>query len=152
MGKVQEISRKLAQAISAHDSEAVDRLYAQDAVVQDPFYPEPLRGVKAIHEDNEIFFRALPEVQFEILTAIAEDDRSGVIEIRFSGQNTGPLATPQGEIPPTNKRVDLKGASFIRLDESGKIVEERRYYDTGTMMRQLGLMPEAAKPEGMTAH
>ena len=48
-------------------------------------------------------------------------------------------------MPPTNKRVDLKAAAFVRLNERGEIVEERRYYDVGTFLRQLGIVPEQAK-------
>ena len=67
----------------------------------------------------------------------------------MTGTHTGPLETPTGEqIPPTNKRIDLKGAVFGRLNERGEIVEERRYYDVGTMLRQLGLVPEPAETVG----
>ena len=148
MGKVDETARKLGQALTKHDADAAMSLYASEAVAHDPFYPEPLRG-KALREDNENFFRAFPDLRVDILTVIEQDETNGVLEMRFSGTNTGPMASPQGEMPPTNKRVDLKGAAIIRLDRNGKIVEERRYYDTGAMMRQLGLMPE---PAAMAAH
>ena len=149
MGKVEDVARKLGQALSKRDAEAAISLYAPDAVAYDPFYPEPLRG-KALREDNEVFFRGFPDLRVDILTVIEKDDSTGALEMRFSGTNTGPMGTPQGsEMPPTNKRVDLRGAAFIRLDRNGKIVEERRYYDTSAMMRQLGLMPE---PQAMAAH
>ncbi len=148
MGKVEDVVRKLGQALTEHDAEAAVNLYAPEAVAYDPFYPEPLRG-KALREDNEVFFRGFPDLRVDILTVIEQDESSGALEMRFSGTNTGPMASPQGEMPPTNKRIDLKGAAFIRLDRNGKIVEERRYYDTGAMMRQLGLMPE---PQAMAAH
>jgi hypothetical protein len=73
-------------------------------------------------------------------------ERTGSAEIRLTGTHTGPLQSPTGEeIPPTNKRVEVKGAVFARLNERGEIVEERRYYDVGTMLRQLGLVPDQAK-------
>ena len=70
--------------------------------------------------------------------------------MRLTGTHTGPLETPTGdEVPPTNKRVDLKGGAFVRLNERGEIVEERRYYDVGTILRQLGIVPEKApEPAG----
>src|SRR5206468_4322298 len=75
-----------------------------------------------------------------------KDDRNGADEVRFIGTHTGPLETPTGEdLPPTNKRVDLKGGVFGRLNERGEIVEERRYYDVATVLRQLGVAPEAAE-------
>jgi steroid delta-isomerase-like uncharacterized protein len=146
MGKFEDQSKKLAKAISAHDLEATAKLYAANAVAYDPMYPEPLRGREAISKDNTVLFRAFPDVRFEIVSVIEKDDRSGAAEIRLIGTNTGPLATPTGqEIPPTNKRVEIKGAAFAKLNESGEIIEERRYYDVATFMRELGLMPEQAE-------
>jgi steroid delta-isomerase-like uncharacterized protein len=146
MGKFEETARKLAEATTKHDGEAVARLYATDAVVYDPMYPQPLRGREAIRKDNAIFFRAFPDLRFEIVTVIEKDERTGAGEIRITGTHTGPLESPTGqEIPPTNKRVELNGAAFVRNNESGEIVEERRYYDVGTLLRQLGLVPEQAE-------
>jgi hypothetical protein len=56
-----------------------------------------------------------------------------------------------GEVPPTGKRIDLRGALVGRLNAENLIVEERRYYDTGTMMKQLGLAPEVAEAEAVPA-
>ena len=146
MGKFEDQSRKLAKAITAHDLDAAAKLYATNAVAYDPMYPEPLRGREAIKKDNGVLVRAFPDVRFEIVSVIEKDDRSGAGEIRIVGTNTGPLATPTGgELPPTNKRIELKGAAFVKLNESGEIVEERRYYDVAAFMRQLGLMPEQAE-------
>ena len=146
MGKFEEASRKLAKAVNAHDLDAVTKAYASDAVAYDPMYPEPLRGREAIKKDSADSFRAFPDMRFEISNIIEKDDGSGAGEVRISGTHTGPLATPTGgEVPPTNKRIDLKGAAFVRLNGSGEIVEERRYYDVGTILRQLGVMPEQAE-------
>jgi len=152
MGKFDETTQKIAAAISKHDLDAHGKLYASDAVAYDPMYPQPLRGRDAIRKDTEIFLRAFPDMRFEALTVIEKDERTGSAEIRLSGTHTGPLQSPTGEeIPPTKKRVEVKGAVFARLNERGEIVEERRYYDVGTMLRQLGLVPEQAK-EPVGAH
>jgi steroid delta-isomerase-like uncharacterized protein len=146
MGKFTDVSRKLVDAINAHNADAVANLYATDAVATDPMYPQPLRGRDAIRKDYASYIRGFPDLRFELLTIVEKDDRSGAGELRLSGTHTGPLMAPTGEeIPPTNKRADLKGAVFGRINERGEIVEERRYYDSGTMLRQLGLVPEQAE-------
>jgi len=153
VGKYQEISRKAADTFNKHDLDAYAKLYAEDAVAYDPMYPEPLRGRAAIRKDAATFLRGFPDIRFEILTTIEKDDRNGADEIRFIGTHTGPLETPTGQdLPPTNKRVELKGGVFGRLNERGEIVEERRYYDVATVLRQLGVMPEPAaeEPAGAT--
>jgi steroid delta-isomerase-like uncharacterized protein len=146
LGKFDEISRKLADATTKHDLDKVASLYASDAVAYDPMYPEPLRGRDAIRKDSASFFRAFPDLRFELVSVIEKDERSGAGEVRLTGTHTGPLETPTGEeIPPTNRRIELKGAGFLKLNERGEIVEERRYYDVGTILRQLGIMPEQAE-------
>ncbi len=148
MAKFEDTTRKLADAITKHNLDAAANLYASDAVAYDPMYPQPLRGREAIRKDTANFFRAFPDLRFEILTVIEKDERTGAGEIRMIGTHTGPLESPTGEqIAPTNKRIELKGAAFARVNERGEIVEERRYYDVGTILRQLGLVPEqAAEP------
>jgi steroid delta-isomerase-like uncharacterized protein len=146
MGKFEEASKKLAKAITAHDLDALGNVYASDAVAYDPMYPEPLKGREAIKKDSADFFRAFPDLRMEIANVVEKDDRLGAGEVVMTGTHTGPLGTPTGAtIPPTNKRIEVKGAAFVRLNESGEILEERRYYDVGTMLRQLGLMPEQAE-------
>jgi len=151
MGNFNEAGRKLADGINAHNIDAATNVYASDAVAYDPMFPQPLRGRDAIRKDTATYFRAFPDLRFEILTIVDKDERNGAAEIRMTGTHTGPLESPTGEeIPPTKKRIELKGAVFARLNDRGEIVEERRYYDVGTMLRQLGLAPEkAAEPVGV---
>ena len=151
MGKYQEISRKAADSFNKHDLDALAKLYAEDAVAYDPMYPEPLRGRAAIRKDAATFFRGFPDIRYEIITTLEKDDRNGADEIQMMGTHTGPLETPTGqELPPTNKRVELKGGAFTRLNDRGEIVEERRYYDVASVLRQLGVVPEPAE-EPVTA-
>ena len=146
LGKYQETSRKVADAFNKHDLDALAKLYAEDAVAYDPMYPEPLRGRAAIRKDAATFFRGFPDIRFEVISTIEKDDRYGADEVRLTGTHTGPLETPTGqELPPTNKRIELRGGGFTRLNERGEIVEERRYYDVAGVLRQLGVMPEPAE-------
>ena len=48
-------------------------------------------------------------------------------------------------IAPTGARLELPIAIFTRLVD-GQIVEDREYYDTGTMLAQLGISPTADLP------
>src|SRR5205809_406115 len=96
MGKFEEASRKLAKAINTHDLDALAKAYASDAVAYDPMYPEPLRGREAIKKDSADFFRAFPDLRFEISNVVEKDDGLGAGEVVMSGTHTGPLATPTG--------------------------------------------------------
>ena len=62
-------------------------------------------------------------------------------EITFRGTNTGDLKMPDGtSIPATGKPVAVHGVEFARVRD-GKLVEHNMYWDSLTMMRQLGLLP-----------
>jgi steroid delta-isomerase-like uncharacterized protein len=146
MGKFQDTSRKVADAFNKHDLDALTKLYAEDAVAYDPMYPEPLRGRGAIRKDAATFFTGFPDIRLEIISTIEKDDRYGADEVRLTGTQTGPLETPMGQVlPPTGRRVEMRGGAFTRLNERGEIIEERRYYDVANVLRQLGVMPESAE-------
>jgi len=151
MGNYEAASRKFADTFNKHDLDGLAKLYAEDAVAYDPMYPEPLRGREAIRKDTAGFFRGFPDIRMEVITTLEKDDRNGADEMRLTGTQTGPLETPTGQVlPPTNKRVEMRGSGFARLNERGEIVEERRYYDVATLLRQLGITPEMAEePAGV---
>jgi len=148
MGKIEDTLKKLTTAMNGHDAKAVSALYANDAVAYDPQYPEPLRGQHAIEQDAASFMKGFSDARLEFSNVFEKDGRNGAAEFQFSGTHDGPLTSPAGDIPATNKQMDMRGGGFVKLNESGLIVEERRYYDTGQMMQQLGLTgapPTAAK-------
>jgi len=144
MTAFEDLAKKWTDAFNRHDARAVAAYYTQDCVVYDPFYPEPLRGRAAVEKDSADTFRAFPDVRVEVINIFEKGDRAAG-EIMMTGTNSGPLATPMGEVPATGKRIDLRGALVGRINAENLIVEERRYYDTGTLMRQLGLAPQEAE-------
>ena len=144
MTAFEDLAKKWTDAFNRHDARAVASYYAQDCVAYDPFYPEPLRGRAAVEKDSADFFRAFPDLRIEVIDIFEKGDRAAG-EIRMTGTNSGPLATPMGEVPATGKRLDLRGVLVGKINAENLIVEERRYYDTGTLMQQLGLAPQMAE-------
>ena len=65
-----------------------------------------------------------------------------VVRWTVTGTNTGPMRTPMGEIPPTNKTMRLSGVDIMRLVD-GKIVEDWAFYNQLYSYMQLGftIMP-----------
>ena len=104
----------------------------------DPLYPQPLKGRDAIEQDVVDIRRAFPDARFT-LRAVIEAGETAAVEYNLIGTHSGPLATPDGEIPATGKQLNMDGAVFSRLDAQGEVVEERRYFDVAGMLTQLGL-------------
>lgn len=62
-----------------------------------------------------------------------------IARFRGQGMNDGPV----GELPATGRQLDLPCCELLHWHE-GKAVEGAFYYDTGTMMTQLGYLPAPA--------
>jgi steroid delta-isomerase-like uncharacterized protein len=133
-----ETIQKMISAINKHDSKAVTSQYEANALVYDSFYPEPLKGRSDIEKDIDGFFRAFPDLHVESKNIIENKD-TFAIEVSMTGTNDGSLSTPDGDLPSTGKKVNLRMAVFGRVNQNGEITEERRYYNVIELLKQLGL-------------
>ncbi|HXG36632.1 MAG TPA: ester cyclase [Dehalococcoidia bacterium] len=134
----QDIVTKATEAFNRHDADAFATLYTTEAVAHDPQYTQPLKGREAIRKDIEDWFRAFPDVQASVASVVSGGETVAV-EMRMTGTNKGPIASPAGEIPATNKRIDISLAWFVRVNGQGLITEDRRYFDMAGLAQQLGI-------------
>jgi steroid delta-isomerase-like uncharacterized protein len=132
-----KVADKIVKAYTSMDPVAVANLYAEDAVVNEA--GEVIRGRKAIQEHMEGMLRAFPDLEIEFLTVLPSGNHIA-FEMAVRGTNTGPMLSPEGEIPPTGKKVEFKAVWIGRISSDGLIEEDRTYYDTADFMRQLGLV------------
>lgn len=131
--------RQAVEAFNAHDPAGFAATYAAGTIVHDPFYPEATRGRAAVEKDTADFLRAFPDARMEIVgTTLAEGDTLAA-QFVVLGTHHGPLATPDGDIPPTGRSLRLEGGLFTTVDARGEAVHERRYYDVAGLLAQLGL-------------
>ena len=82
------------------------------------------------------FLDAFPDLLLEIVHHYAVSGDISVIEFVGSGTHTGDL----GGIPATGRTVRMTVCDVIEVKD-GKIYREREYYDTLSLMQQLGVMP-----------
>ncbi len=61
-----------------------------------------------------------------------------VVEFTGRGTHTGTLVTSMGDIPATGKSVTLKLCDVLEFRDE-MLVRQRSYFDSGSMMAQLGL-------------
>jgi steroid delta-isomerase-like uncharacterized protein len=135
----QDIVRAQLDAFNKHDAGAFAACYAPNAVVDDPQFPEPLKGAHAITKDIGDWFGAFPDIETRITRTVV-NGTSFAVEWSMSGSHKGPLVMPDGHVPATGKPVRMVVVTIGRLDAEGRIAEERRSYDLASVMGQLGLM------------
>src|SRR3989304_9730564 len=131
--------KEQVEALNRHDAEAFAAFYTPDALIHDPQYPEPIKGRDAIRKDIADFLAAFPDLNFTLKTAVESGD-TVAFEGAGKGTHKGPMAGPAGEIPATNRPMEIRFAAFLRVPDQGLIAEERRYFDLAGLMQQLVLV------------
>ena len=96
-------------------------------------------GLEPHTADMEQMFTYLPDLRItDHSLKVAQGDWTAVVG-RLSGTFSRPMKTADGsEVAPTGRRVDLAMATFARW-ENDQIAEELLFWDTGELVRQLGL-------------
>lgn len=87
---------------------------------------------------------AMPDCKVEVTNVIGGEEWT-VVEFIGRGTHSGPLVGPQGTIPATQKKLDLKFCELLRIKD-GQIAEAHLYFDGATMLRQFGLLPQTLVP------
>jgi hypothetical protein len=111
--------------------------YAPDAVLRVPLSP-PIRGAEAIRRYQKAMENAFSDARTTVCGRLSWDGTTAV-EWEFSGVHVGPMEMMGGMVPPTDRPLTLRGASFFRCTPDGLVAEERRYYDVWSVLDQLGL-------------
>jgi len=114
-----------------------DEQYASDFVSHDP------RG------DNDgttakrtigAFQASMPDFNLTTEALLAEGDwTAGLFTIR--GTFSNPFPTANGELPPTNKPIEITFTSFSHFNAEGKIAEDWQLFDYLNFLQQLGAIP-----------
>lgn len=131
------LARRLYDSINARDPEAGGALIPEDCEWLEVPTGIRYRGPDGWRENLAFWLGAFPDGRVEITNLVAAEDGVAV-EYTGRGTNTGPLATPEGEVPATGRSVEM---SFCDVWEvrSGRIAGGRSYFDLAALMGQLGL-------------
>lgn len=82
--------------------------------------------------------KVFPDQRNELI-ALHHSDDAVIVEFWLLGTHKGRM----GPIEPTGREMRCRMTAFFFFDDKG-IVCERVYFDQATILRQLGLLPEAA--------
>ena len=101
-----------------------------------------LRGPEQVVGLLQTFWEALPDAKVEAENQVASGDTVAV-EGNLTGTHTGTFRSPQGDIPPSGNRINVRYASVKRIRD-GKVASEHLYFDQLEFLEQLGAFPSGA--------
>ena len=136
--EVRQLALKFEDIMNKKDIDALLELYAEDATMIIAGESEPLKGKDAIRANQEAYYNAFPDMQIEFATILTSETEF-CIEMIIKGTHTRPLASPQGEIPPTGRTINLRGVFLGKVSPAGLVIEDRTYFDSMVFLKQLGL-------------
>ncbi len=132
MGEAMDVANRFYDAFGRGDWDAADALFAEDSRIVIP----PGAMGKAEHKQVGLAFSAaVPDARFAI-DHILEGRDEAYVEGRFLGTHTGDLVTPEGVVPASGNKIELRFADYFRVS-GGSIIDHRAYWDQADMMAQL---------------
>jgi steroid delta-isomerase-like uncharacterized protein len=127
-------------AMNAHDAKRYSELFAPDATV-DEYGLGEANGREAIAGGLQRAFDGFPDFKIGVTKIFVKNDALAQ-EWVITGTHTGEFNGAK----PTNKTIGVRVASVLTFTPEGLIKTEHRYWDTSTLLSQLGLMKAPARP------
>jgi ketosteroid isomerase-like protein len=132
-----QLTAQFYEGFDAGDVERALSPFSDDLEMTDPGMGT-VRGLDAFRGYIDTLKRAVPDAK-AVIEQTYETDDAVIVEGRFVGTFTGPLATADGDIPPTGAPVDLRFADVSRR-HGEKLISYHTYYDQLGLLTQLGIM------------
>jgi predicted ester cyclase len=123
-------SKALTDAVAARDAKRIGDAYAADAVVE-IYGDRTLTGRDAIVAEYQRWLDGMKDLKFQVGRVFQNGDVV-VAEWAFSGTHTGDFLG----VKATQSPVGAAGASVLRFDAAGHVVEEGRFFDIATIRKQ----------------
>lgn len=133
----------MERAFSTGDLAVIDEQLAPDGV--DHQEPPGTDFVVHLKQVVTALRTAFPDLHFEIHHMVAEGDIVA-FNSTMTGTHTGTLSVPTATLrvpglPPTGKKISVVHMHFVRMVD-GRATDLWHVWDTPTMLRQLGVMPQ----------
>jgi steroid delta-isomerase-like uncharacterized protein len=134
------IARQTYEHWNNRDFDAFTDNLANGVIVM-PGSGERLEGREGARQFAEMWANGFPDGRVQVDSVIDAGDQV-VVEYTGRGTHTGTLVSPMGEIPATSRSVTLQLCDVWRF-EGGIAKSLTTYFDSASLMTQLGVMPEA---------
>jgi steroid delta-isomerase-like uncharacterized protein len=135
-----KIARKQIDAFNNGDWEQLQVLLASDSRYDELGTERKIEGPEKIVELFKGWKMAFPDAVGTVTNAVATGNKTA-LEVTWTGTHTGPLGTAEGTIPASGKHQETPAAIFFAF-EGDKIKSSRHYFDSMTLLKQIGAQPK----------
>ena len=142
MANVIEIAKASITAYNDKDWSKAKEMLAADAVYDEKGTHRRIQGAGEIIEAWQGWAKAIPDSKATFVGEFASGD-TAVFELVWQGVHTGPLQTPTGTIPASNKPIEVPACQVVQV-EGGKVKSVSHYFDMLTLLTQIGATTRAA--------
>jgi predicted ester cyclase len=97
-------------------------------------------GPEGYKRDYQRWRKAFPDGEVKVINVIVQGNWA-VVEFVNRGTQTGTLHSSLGVFPPSGRQMEVRYCSVMRV-ANGIVVEGRDYYDSASIVKQLGLVDE----------
>src|SRR5260370_14590154 len=125
------VAEKWIAGWNSHDPDKLLPLFTDDIAYGDVAFGEVSHGRAEVRKFVLSELEGVPDLELKLMRADIHDGH-GTIEWMFSGTDK--------DVFKTGKKFSVRGVSVIDMRES-KIFRNVDFYDAGTIMRQVGLLP-----------
>ena len=132
--------RGLFEAWNQRNFDEIAASTAPDATITVVGSGDTFEGIEGVRTYNEMWATGFPDGKVTVDRVFESGDYVAV-EYTGRGTHTGTLVTGMGEIPATGRSVTLQLCDITEIKD-GKVQSQKTYFDTGSMMAQLGLAAE----------
>ena len=142
-----DLARRLHEAWNERNFDEMAEAAAPDSMITIVGSGDTFEGPDGSRAYNTMWADGFPDGKVTIDRVIASGDHV-VVEFTGRGTHTGTLVTSMGEIPATGRSMTLQLCDVMEFKD-GKVQSQTTYFDTGSMMAQLGLGAEQTASQQM---
>ena len=131
------LARRLHEAWNERNFDEIAEATAPKGKITIVGSGDTFEGVAGSRAYNKMWADAFPDGKVTVNRVIASGDYA-VVEFTGQGTHTGTLKTSMGDIPATGRSLTLQLCDVMEF-KNGKVRSQKTYFDSGSMMAQLGL-------------
>ena len=138
MANIIEIVKASITAYNDKNWSKAKDVLAADAVYDEKGTHRRIQGAGEIIEAWQGWAEAIPDSKATFMREFASGD-TAIFELVWKGVHTGPLQTPTGTIPASNKPIEIPACQVVQVAD-GKVKRVSHYFDMLTLLTQVGAM------------